>query len=87
MAIVLNTPFSIIRTFDKKPLEEYKFFNDKQLREIYNPHYYPDTTKEFKYNNVVVIILESFAREYIGALNPFLGRREHIKDILPLLIH
>jgi phosphoglycerol transferase MdoB-like AlkP superfamily enzyme len=68
-AIVLNTPFSLLRTFDKKSLTRYSFYDDKTLKSIYNPHYKPSGTMEFKPMNVVVIILESFAREYIGALN------------------
>jgi phosphoglycerol transferase MdoB-like AlkP superfamily enzyme len=69
VAIVLNTPFSFLRTFDKKVLEKYEFFNDKELKKLYNPHYYPLHDKPFSGENVVIIILESFAREYIGALN------------------
>ncbi|HNR42921.1 MAG TPA: LTA synthase family protein [Bacteroidales bacterium] len=68
-AIVLNTPFSLIRTFDKKSLIRYSFFDDKKLNELYNPHYKPGKKGEFNPCNVVVIILESFSREYIGALN------------------
>jgi len=72
VAIVLNTPFSIFRTFGKKPLVRYNFFDDKRLKELYNPLHTPVTTKPFTYDNVVIIILESFAREYIGSLNPTL---------------
>lgn len=70
VAIVLNTPFSIFRTFGKKTLVRYKFFDEKKLRELYNPHYIPQNTKPFTNENVVIIILESFAREYIGTLCP-----------------
>ena len=73
VAIVLNTPFSIFRTFDKKVLVRYDFFNVEELIEIYDPHYYPEANKEFSDDNVVIIILESFAREYIGALNKSRG--------------
>ena len=69
VAIVLNTPFSFFRTFDKKALVRYKFFDNDQLLRLYNPHYYPTSTKPFVYDNVVIIILESFAREYVGSLN------------------
>ena len=69
VAIVLNTPFSFFRTFDKKALVRYKFFDDEKLLTLYNPHYVPSGTKPFTYENVVVIILESFAREYIGSMN------------------
>jgi phosphoglycerol transferase MdoB-like AlkP superfamily enzyme len=70
VAIVLNTPFSFFRTFDKKSLVKYNFFDDKKLTELYNPHYVPERSKPFSGENVVIIILESFAREYIGSLNP-----------------
>ena len=70
VAIVLNTPFSILRTFGKKPLERFNFFDNEKLTKLYNPLYTPSTSKPFKNENVVIIILESFAREYIGSLNP-----------------
>jgi phosphoglycerol transferase MdoB-like AlkP superfamily enzyme len=62
VAIVLNTPFSFFRTFDKKALVKYEFFGEEKLAR-------PVDTKPFSKENVVIIILESFAREYIGALN------------------
>ena len=40
VAIVLNTPFSFFRTFDKKALVKYKFFDDDKLTKLYNPHLY-----------------------------------------------
>ena len=69
VAIVLNTPFSFFRTFDKKALVKYKFFNEEKLTNLYNPHYKPLKTRPFTNDNIVIIILESFAREYIGSLN------------------
>ena len=69
VAIVLNTPFSIFRTFNKKALVKYKFFDDEKLNNLYNPIHIPLKTKPFTRDNVVIIILESFAREYIGSLN------------------
>lgn len=69
VAIVLNTPFSLLRTFNKKSLVRYEFFGEEKLKQIYNPHYIPAGEGKFKDENIVVIILESFAREYIGSLN------------------
>ena len=69
VAIVLNTPFSIFRTFNKKVLVKYKFFDEEKLKSLYNPIHFPQNTKPFTGDNVVIIILESFAREYIGSLN------------------
>jgi phosphoglycerol transferase MdoB-like AlkP superfamily enzyme len=69
VAIVLNTPFSLMRTYGKKTLVKYNFFNKAKLDSLYNPHYMPSANSPFKNDNVVIIILESFAREYIGSLS------------------
>jgi phosphoglycerol transferase MdoB-like AlkP superfamily enzyme len=61
--IVLNTPFTLIKSMDETPQEEYSFYADSALKKIYNPlHYYKDSV--FKKQNVVVLILESFAKGY-----------------------
>ncbi len=71
MAIVLNTPFAIIRTINKKPLKRVSYFkSDQELNAIYTPHHKGNKDKEFKNENVIVIILESFSTEYSGLLNP-----------------
>lgn len=70
VAIVLNTPFSIFRTYGKKPLERLDFFDETRLKELYDPLHLPSGKGPFRSDNVIVIILESFAREYIGGLNP-----------------
>jgi phosphoglycerol transferase MdoB-like AlkP superfamily enzyme len=69
VALVLNTPFSFFRTYGKKVLVKYNFFNGEELVRLYNPHYKPANKNPFSNENVVVIILESFAREYVGAFN------------------
>lgn len=89
VAIVLNTPFSIIRTFDKKNLVRYEFYEPAKLREIYNPHFSYQPGEVFKNENVVILILESFAREYIGSLNKDLddGRYKGYTPFLDSLIN
>ena len=88
VAIVLNTPFSFFRTFNKKALVKYEFFDNKKLTELYNPHYMPVKDKAFSKENVVIIILESFAREYIGGLNKDLegGKYEGYTPFIDSLI-
>ncbi|MBL7913060.1 MAG: LTA synthase family protein [Bacteroidia bacterium] len=74
--IVLNTPFTLIKSLSQKALIDYGYYNDAFLKAHYNTtHYFKDST--FKKENVVVIMLESFAKEYtkIGTneqLTPFL---------------
>ena len=67
-AIVLNTPFSLIRTIGKTTFADPGYFDDTTLEAIYNPVHQPSDTIHNK-KNVVVIIVESFAREYTGFYN------------------
>ncbi|MDR3184457.1 MAG: sulfatase-like hydrolase/transferase [Prevotellaceae bacterium] len=68
--LVLNTPFCIYRTIGKAPLKPLHFFATEQaLDSIYTPIRRPAPAGAFRANNVVVFILESFARHHIGALN------------------
>lgn len=69
-ALILNTPFSMIRTINKNVFVDPKFFSRKELDAIYSPVYTPADTAVMKKKNVVVLILESYGREYIGGLNP-----------------
>ena len=72
--LILNTPFSLVRTFNKKPFVVPQYFTQEQLDSIYTPVHQPvDSIVQKapgKGRNVVVIIVESFAREFIGTYNP-----------------
>lgn len=69
-AIVLNTPFCILRTINKKIYKDPKYFkNQEEMEAIYSPIHFPKPEKEFKPLNVVVIIMESFGKEYTGYFN------------------
>ena len=69
IALILNTPFSVIRTYDKKTLKKLDYFTDDELAVLYDPIYKPESKEAFKNKNVIIIILESIGREYISALN------------------
>lgn len=69
MALVLNTPFTIIKTFGLQSLTNPEYFTEKELPLIYNPvHKYGNESPMIK-KNVVILILESFGKEYSGFLN------------------
>lgn len=71
-ALVLNTPFSMIRSIGNVPFHDPHYFDDKaQLDAVFSPVHtpaLPDSLKKVG-KNLCVIIIESFGREYIGALN------------------
>ena len=74
-ALVLNTPFSLYRTIGKAVFTVPEYYQDEQeMERIYTPIHYPSVSRNsrdssFTRKNVVVLIVESFGREYIGALN------------------
>lgn len=69
--IVLNTPFSLLRTLGTNVFEVPDYFqSEAELAAVFDPiRQDTDTTRTFRPKNVVVIIVESFGREYIGAYN------------------
>ncbi|MDF1673348.1 MAG: sulfatase-like hydrolase/transferase [Vicingaceae bacterium] len=67
--LVLNTPFSIMKTLSADKVEAIEYFNENELVTIYTPEQEIKGSAQFKGKNVVLIILESFAKEYIGSLN------------------
>jgi len=69
-ALVLNTPFTMIKSYGKERLEIKDYYTEAEEKKIFNPvqishpqHILPDGT------NVVIIILESFGNEFVGAFN------------------
>lgn len=71
MSLVQNTPFCIIRTWGKKSFVHKNYFpSEEALEEVYTPVHIPEVTGPERKDNVVVIILESFSRAFVGGLNP-----------------
>ena len=69
-ALVLNTPFSLYRTIGKDVFTVPDYYSDKaRLEAVYSPVHVPADSVPMVKKNVVVLIVESFGREYIGALN------------------
>lgn len=81
--LVISTPFSILKTLDLQSIEPTIYYtNESELLSIYNP-YHKAETGEFKKINVFVIALESFSKEYVGAIN---GRTSDCTPFLDSLI-
>lgn len=67
--VILNTPFTLIRTIGKnKGFKEYSFVSTDYIWENIKPvkRYYREVSQK---PNVVIFILESFGREYVGCMN------------------
>ena len=80
--LVLNTPFSIIKTIENENLVDYQYFSEDSLIKYYNPIHQYSAQNGPKRMNVVVFILESFSKEYSGFLSSRQGYTPHLDSIL-----
>lgn len=76
--IVLNSVFSFFRTIDTNNFEEVHFVDQKFIDENIHPYKLYKREEVSPKPNIVIFILESFAKEYSGAFN----RNTDIKDFV-----
>lgn len=72
--LTLNTTFTFLTTIDAKGTEKVNYFIDNQtveglVKRDRSSHFSTSSTPQ----NVVIIILESFGKEYMGYKNPYKG--------------
>lgn len=88
VAIVLNTPFSIIRTIGKdNTLEDRNYFSEEDCNKIL-PVIYNDSISTGKINdkNVVIIILEGIGASFIDSVNVYSDiQKSANKELMPFL--
>ena len=86
--LVLNTPFSILRTWNNEKLKTVHWFRtEEDLDKVYSP-LHQGKKGNFKRMNVMIIIMESFSREHIGLFNHDLdnGRYQGFTPFMDSLI-
>ena len=74
--LILNTPFTFLHSFKSEKLFPYNYFSDEELNNTISLNRNYPSEKQKKYN-VVVIIMESLSKEFVGFhndhdLTPFL---------------
>jgi phosphoglycerol transferase MdoB-like AlkP superfamily enzyme len=84
MSIVLNTPFSMLKTLKAVHLKERSYYSPEELREIYPVIHAPQDSLPFRKLNVVFLIMESFGKENIGFYNKHVDGG-HYKGYTPFL--
>ncbi len=82
-SIILNTPFTIMKSLGQTPLEQKSYFTKSELATLYTTkRNYAIDTLAFQKKNVVIIILESFSKEYSGFLNKNKGSMPFLDSIM-----
>ncbi|MEI6122523.1 MAG: sulfatase-like hydrolase/transferase [Bacteroidota bacterium] len=86
LPLIVNTPFSIFSTIQMQSITNRNYFAEAEARKIFNPIIQNKILagQSFRKLNVVVIIVESLSKEYIGALNPDLDNGNY-KGYTPFL--
>lgn len=80
--VTVSTPFNLISSWQGSTLDEVSYFDDSTLNKIINSEkMFFDVKKTPLQPNVVVFILESFARDYVG----FLRKKERFTPFLDSL--
>lgn len=69
--LVLNTSFSLLRTLGKEGIVPVGYFPGDEAEKYFSPVYIIKGMDSARYTpkNVIIIILESFSKEYIGYFN------------------
>lgn len=67
-ALVLNTPFTLIKSFGNNELKPMVYFSEEELNNYISVKHHYQFKGKFLPMNVLIIIMESFSKEYIGAL-------------------
>ncbi len=83
-SLILNTPFSMIRTLTKKSFTVPDYYPPETVEQVFSPVHLPTDTVLSRQRNVVVLILESFSREFVGFSNPDLDEG-HYQGFTPFL--
>jgi phosphoglycerol transferase MdoB-like AlkP superfamily enzyme len=78
--IIINTPFSVIKSAELQEIKPYVLFSETQAKKYFNPIHEKDTGT-FNNFNVCVIILESFSKEFTG-----IGKRKSYTPFLDSLM-
>ena len=83
-SLVTNNPFVLIKTLDDEIIEfQYDHKPEGQL--FLNPVQSFNPRNKFNSKNVVIIVLESFSKEFSGKLNPNYASNNNFRSFTPFL--
>ncbi len=69
VSLVLNSTFTIIKSFGNANLKEKEYYSESDLKKWFNPIHQYNGSGLLDQPNIVLIMLESFSVEYIGSIN------------------
>lgn len=70
---ILNTPFTIIETIKLKKISSIQYFSEEVMKSTHNGIHFQTSSQPFAKENVVIIIVESLSKKYLG----YFGGKAH----------
>lgn len=67
--VLLNAPFCLIKTYRNKGLEPRQYFADNEISSCFTGVHIPAYNRSFQKQNIMVIVLESLSKKYLGLFN------------------
>jgi len=89
VSLLLNTPFTILKTLGKNVLLPVNYYSREEAGKIYPVIHNYKSNQPFRSLNVVLLVVESLGKEYIGSLNnntgftPFLDSLMNYSIVFP----
>ena len=65
--LILNTPFTILKSWRDDPIPSVKFLDDKQAKKLFTYEKNYTDSIPFQRLNVVVLVMESFSKHLVGS--------------------
>lgn len=69
MPLTLNTPFQMLMTIEQSGVEEKNYMAEHEAQNLFNPNHTNTNNSATPGKNVVLIIMESVGKEYVGFYN------------------
>jgi phosphoglycerol transferase MdoB-like AlkP superfamily enzyme len=69
MPAIINTPFSIIKSINNTALKPVHYFPDEEIGNCFNGIHQPEKKNSMIKPNIVIIMLESLSKKYVGLFN------------------
>ena len=87
-AILLNTPFSLMKSLENTTYVHPQYFSNEEAEQLFSPIHIDEIEANGRLGstNVVVLILESFSKEYIGFYNQHIDEYEGYTPFLDSLL-
>ena len=87
-AILLNTPFSLMKSLENTTYVHPHYFSNEEAEKLFSPIHTDEIVENGRlgHTNVVVVILESFSKEYIGFYNQDIDEYEGYTPFLDSLL-